>query len=122
MNVKPGSGFADSVMLTPAGRGTGAHEPEQAKVPSEESKLPVWPASPKAFSPTWTIGVTVVALNVTVTVVDEPSTTVHGFPAAHAPAFVQPPNVEDGSGLAVKVTLGGLVESVCGYWPVHIPG
>ena len=61
------------------------------------------------------------ALNVAVTVMDEASTTVHGFPAAHAPALIQPPNVEFVSGLAVMVTLGGLAGSVRGYWPVHIP-
>ena len=83
----------------------------------------MWPANPKALSPIWTVsGVTGTALNVAVTVIDEASTTVHGFPAAHAPALVQPPNIEFGSGLAVKTTLGGLVGSVRGYWPVHSAG
>jgi len=68
-------------------------------------------------------GVTVTALNVAATVVDEVSTTVHVLAAAHPPP-IQPPNVEERSGLAVKVTVGAEGEpggSVVGYRPVQIP-
>jgi hypothetical protein len=62
-----------------------------------------------------------VVLNVTVTLVEELSTSVHVFAAAHPPAFVQPPKAEDAPGMAVKSTLGELTGSVRAYWPVHIP-
>jgi hypothetical protein len=117
--VEPESAFADKVMVVLAGKETGAHKAEQFRMLSAERKLPVCPASPKTFSPTWTMGV--VVLKAAVTIMEELSATTQVVPAAHPPPPIQPPKVEDGAGVAVKATLGGLAGSVRGYWPVHIP-